>query len=62
MNPHTPLIEELVNYGVKVVVCGQSLVKRKISKEMLIPGIEVATSALTTLTTYQLQGYALLRF
>lgn len=61
-NPHTPLIKELVDYGVKVVVCGQSLVKREIPKEMLISGIEVATSALTTLTTYQLQGYALLRF
>lgn len=62
MNPHTPLIKELVDYGVKVVVCGQSLIKREIPKEMLIPGIEVATSALTTLTTYQLQGYALMRF
>jgi len=27
-----------------------------------LPGFEVATSALTTLTMYQLKGYALLRF
>ena len=61
-NPHEPLIEELLNYGVKIVVCGQSLVKRNVSKAELLPGVEVATSALTVLTEYQLMGYALLRF
>jgi intracellular sulfur oxidation DsrE/DsrF family protein len=44
------------------VVCGQSLIKQKITHDQLIDGIEVATSALTTLTEYQLRGYALLRF
>ena len=61
-NPHTPLFKELVENGVKVVVCGQSLIKQKITHDQLIDGIEVATYALTTLTEYQLRGYALLRF
>lgn len=61
-NPHTPLFKELIENGVKVVVCGQSLIKQKITHDQLIDGIEVATSALTTLTEYQLRGYALLRF
>ena len=61
-NPHTPLYKELLDNGVRVVVCSQSMFKRKIAKDQLIPGLEVATSALTTLTQYQLMGYALLRF
>jgi intracellular sulfur oxidation DsrE/DsrF family protein len=61
-NPHTLLFNELIENGVKVVVCGQSLIKQKITHDQLIDGIEVATSALTTLTEYQLRGYALLKF
>ena len=61
-NPHTPLFKELIESGVKVVVCDQSLIKQKITHDQLIDGIEVATSALTTLTEYQLRGYALLKF
>lgn len=61
-NPHTPLFKELVENGVKVVVCGQSLIKQKIAQDQLLEGIEVATSALTTITEYQLRGYAVLRF
>jgi hypothetical protein len=36
--------------------------KRKIAPSELAPGLEVATSALTVLSTYQLKGYALIRF
>jgi intracellular sulfur oxidation DsrE/DsrF family protein len=36
--------------------------KRKIAPEALLPGIQIATSAMTTLTTYQLNGYALMKF
>jgi intracellular sulfur oxidation DsrE/DsrF family protein len=61
-NPHTPLYKELLDNRVRVVVCSQSMFKRKIAKDQLIPGLEVATSALTTLTQFQLMGYALLRF
>jgi len=48
--------------GVKIAVCSQSMFKRKIMPEELAPGLEMATSALTVLTTYQLKGYALLKF
>ena len=61
-NPHIPLFEELLAQGVKIVVCSQSVFKRKIMPEELAPGLEMATSALTVLTTYQLKGYALLKF
>lgn len=61
-NPNTPLIKELREAGVKLTVCGQSLIGRKVGVEQLLPELEVATSMLTTITTYQLKGYALLKF
>jgi intracellular sulfur oxidation DsrE/DsrF family protein len=61
-NPNLKLIDELIRNGVKVAVCGQSLVKRDIDPKNLAPGVEVATSMLTTVTTYQLKGYAVLKF
>ena len=61
-NPHVPLFKELQEAGVKVVVCSQSMMGRKIDHTKLLPGIETATSMLTTMTTYQLKGYAALKF
>ena len=61
-NPHIALFKELKDAGVKIVACSQSLMGRSIDHEKLAPGVEVATSMLTTLTTYQLKGYAALKF
>jgi intracellular sulfur oxidation DsrE/DsrF family protein len=61
-NPNRKLYEELQQVGVKLFVCGQSLIARKIDRLRMVPEVRVATSALTTLTTYQLKNYAVLRF
>lgn len=61
-NPNLKLYQELQQAGVKMFVCGQSLIARKIDRYKMVPEVKVATSALTTLTTYQLKGYAILRF
>lgn len=61
-NPHLELFEKLQAVGVKMVVCSQSLMGRNLDHEKLAPGLEVATSMLTTMTTYQLKGYAALKF
>jgi len=61
-NPNTPLFKELINSGVKILVCSQSMFKRKIAADELVPDLEVATSALTVISTYQLKGYAIIRF
>lgn len=61
-NPHIPLYKELQEAGVKVVVCSQSMMGRSIDHTKLVPGLETATSMLTTMTTYQLKGYAALKF
>lgn len=61
-NPNLKLYEELQKAGVKMVVCGQSLINRKVDRTKLVPQVNIATSMLTTLTTYQLKGYAYLKF
>lgn len=61
-NPNLMLFKELSDAGVKIFVCGQSLINRKVDGKKMVPEVKVATSMLTTLTTYQLRGYALLKF
>ena len=61
-NPNVELIKALKKAGVKITVCGQSLIGREIKPEQLLDEVEVATSMLTTVTTYQLRGYAMLKF
>ena len=61
-NPNLPLIKELKEAGVMLTVCGQSLISRRIPVKSVAEEIEVATSMLTTVTTHQLKGYALLKF
>ena len=61
-NPNIELYNKLVDAGVDIVVCGQTVVVRKIDKNKMVPGIKIASSMLTTMTTYQLKGYAVLIF
>lgn len=59
-NPNTQLINELAKNGVRFFVCGQSVRARKIVDEPRNENIKVALSALTTFTTFQNKGYALI--
>lgn len=61
-NPNLELYKELFDAGVKLVVCGQSLIARKVERSTIIPEITIATSMLTTVTTHQLKGFAYLKF
>ena len=61
-NPNIRLIRELKQAGVMVTVCGQSLIGRGIKSKSVLPEVDIATSMLTTVTTYQLKGYAMLKF
>ncbi|MFY0629472.1 MAG: DsrE family protein [Flavobacteriaceae bacterium] len=61
-NPNYDLIIALKEAGVKLTVCGQSLIGRKIDLDEVNENVELATSMLTTVTNYQLKGYAFLRF
>lgn len=61
-NPNTGLINTLTKAGVEMVVCGQSLIARDIDYKDLNENIGLAVSMLTTVTTHQLKGYAVLKF
>ena len=61
-NPNHNLMIALKKAGVKLTVCGQSLIGRKIDLDEVNENVEIATSMLTTVTTYQLKGYTLLKF
>jgi intracellular sulfur oxidation DsrE/DsrF family protein len=59
-NPNLPLIAALRSAGVSVRVCSQALVGNKIDPATVDKGVEVDVSALTTLATLQLRGWALI--
>ena len=61
-NPNLELYAALQEAGVKMFICGQSLVGRSIDRTKIIPQVKIATSMLTTITTHQLKGYAVLKF
>lgn len=61
-NPNLRLYQELQAAGVRMFVCGQSIVNRKVDRTRMVPEVKPALSMLTTLTTYQLKGYAYLKF
>ena len=61
-NPNLALYKELMEAGVKVFICGQSLVARRIDRHKISDGVSIATSMLTVLTTHQLKGYAWFKF
>lgn len=61
-NPNIDLIKTLKAAGVRLTVCGQSLLASKVAPGQVLDEVEIATSMLTTVTTYQLKGYAFLSF
>jgi intracellular sulfur oxidation DsrE/DsrF family protein len=61
-NPNLKLYQELQAAGVRIFVCGQSLLARKVDRTRLVPEVKISVSMLTILTTYQMKGYAVLKF
>lgn len=61
-NPNLKVLSELKKAGVKVFVCGQSLVRENIDPKFISPDVTVASAAQIVLMTYQNDGYALLSF
>ena len=61
-NPNLKVFEALKASGADIMVCGQSMIARNLKVSDLWPGVRVANSALTTITTYVPQGYVLLKF
>jgi intracellular sulfur oxidation DsrE/DsrF family protein len=56
-NPSKRLVEELLANGVQLVFCGQTAAVRGVKREELLPGVQLAVSAMTALNVFQAQGY-----
>lgn len=61
-NPNLKVFQALEEAGAEIMICGQSMIMRKLAKADLWPGVTIAHSALTTITTYVPQGYVLVKF
>lgn len=59
-NPTLELVAALQRAGVTVAVCSQALAHHHFARAQLAPGVRVDASAMTTVTTLQLRGWALL--
>jgi len=59
-NPNLRLIALLRQAGVDVVVCGQSVAKQQYEYDWIDHSVTIALSAVTTITSLQQQGYALM--
>lgn len=57
-NPNLPLIRELQNAGVEVLVCGQALNYKGFPDQEVADGISVAAAALTVVINKQADGYS----
>ncbi len=58
-NPSAPLIRELLAAGVRVILCGQTSMGRNVPIDKVIPGVELALSAMTAMSVLQGDGYRL---
>ncbi len=61
-NPNRDLIKALAKRGVKMFICGQSAAYAGYQKNELMPEIQLALSAMSVLTVYQMDGYAMIKF
>jgi intracellular sulfur oxidation DsrE/DsrF family protein len=58
-NPSKRMVEELLANNVQLVLCGQTAGFRGVKREELLPGVQLAISAMTALNVFQAQGYQL---
>lgn len=58
-NPNAELLAALQKHRVTVYYCGQSAVYRDVTKDDLLPGVEVTLSATTTHVQLQQRGFAI---
>lgn len=61
-NPNHELIKTLSEKGVHMYICGQSAISSGYQKSDLMPEVKMSLSAMTVLTTYQMNGYAMIKF
>ena len=60
-NPNVELIRQLTAAGVSIRICGQAMMAMGYAKEELNPDVKVDVSAITTVATMQMRGYAVMQ-
>lgn len=58
-NASAPLIAELVRHRVRIILCGQTAAYYGVTKDDLLPGVEMSLSAMTSHALLQQSGYSL---
>jgi len=58
-NPNAELLEEFKKNGIRIIVCGQSMMKQRLDPTMIYPGVEMAVSRFTATTDLMNKGYLL---
>lgn len=53
------LVAALIDHGVSIIVCGQSAAYYNVATDDLLPGVEMALSAMTAHALLQQKGYTL---
>lgn len=61
-NPNASLVAALLAHGARIIVCGQSAAGLDVARADLLPGVEMALSAMTAHALLQQQGYTLYPF
>ena len=56
-NGSSAMVREMLDHGVRFIVCGQSAAAHGVAKADLIPGVELALSAMTAHAQLQQAGY-----
>ena len=58
-NPNAEILEEFKKNGIRIIVCGQSMMKQNLEPSMIYPGVEMAVSRFTATTDLMKKGYLL---
>lgn len=58
-NPSKALVQELIATGARFAVCGQTAAFRGVRADELLPGVQLAISAMTALSVFYAEGYHL---
>jgi intracellular sulfur oxidation DsrE/DsrF family protein len=56
-NPNAELLRELMEFGTRVILCGQTAASRGIPTHGLLEGVEISLSAITAFVVLQEEGY-----
>ncbi|WP_235902160.1 DsrE family protein [Pontixanthobacter gangjinensis] len=56
-NPSSAMIREMLDHGVRFILCGQSGTANGMTQADLVPGVETALSAMTAHALLQQRGY-----